>query len=1001
MGPIQLETGRPVPQADASRVDAHALERALRGAVAGEVRFDRVSRALYSTDASVYQIQPLGVVVPRTREDIITTVRLCHEFRCPLTVRGGGTSQAGQAVGGGVILDTSKYVNRVLDVDVERRTARVEPGIVLDELNARLKPHNLRFAPDISTASRATLGGMMANNSAGARSVLYGITLHHVLEQEVVFADGSVARLKDLTRRELDAVCNEESIHGRGCRVVRDLAATHTAEIDRRYPKLLRRVAGYNLNEFAKPDQPFNLSRLMVGSEGTLGVVLEATIRLVPLPNAKSVMAIEFAGLLEALEAAPLILRHNPSAVEVMDKFILDYTKQNAELQRKRQAFISGDPGALLCVEFYADNAADLPARMSALEADLESHSYGYRCFHAIDPAVQAGIWSVREAGLGLSMAMKDDNKSLSFVEDTAVEPAQLRDFIERFLHIVRAHDTSAGVYAHASVGCLHVRPVVNLKTEAGVRTFESLANAVSDLVLEFGGALSGEHGDGLVRSPFMRKMFGPELYDAFREIKRTFDPHGILNPGKIVDAPPLTANLRYGPGYRAHTPPTWFDYSAWGGMSGAVEMCSGLGVCRKTLEGTMCPSFMATREEAHSTRGRANTLRLVMAGRLDESGLGNEGVREVLDLCLECRACKAECPVGVDVARFKSEFLADYWKRHGTPLRARALGHVHALSRWASRIPGMANALIGSSLGRVMNARLLGLHPDRSLPRWAPRTLESQWGGDSGHRSFRLQTEEATSGVFLFNDTFTNYFHPEIGLAARDVMKATGVPIRLAANICCGRPLISQGLLKEARELATRNTRYLASLLGRLEGGHDAGADGERRVRLQPDLVFLEPSCLSAMREDVPALLRDHEQQQALQVARACLSFEEFLDRHAAEGRPLPLRNGPTRVLLHGHCHQKSMGGVASAKALLARIPGTTVTDLDAGCCGMAGSFGYAREHFEVSRQIGERRLLPAARGLAPGEVLVAAGTSCRQQVADFTGVRALHPAELLRSLL
>jgi FAD/FMN-containing dehydrogenase len=763
MMPLTIEPGRPVPQADASRVDAGMLENRLRSAIAGEVRFDRISRALYSTDASVYQIEPLGVVVARNRDDIITTVRLCHEFRCPLTLRGGGTSQAGQAVGGGVILDTSKYVNRVLEVDVERRTARVEPGIVLDELNAQLKPHNLRFAPDISTASRATLGGMMANNSAGARSVLYGITLHHVLEQHVVFADGSVAHLRDLTPQELDAACGDESLYGRGCRTVRELAAAHAAEIDRRYPKLLRRVAGYNLNEFAKRDQPFNLSRLMVGSEGTLGVVLDATIRLVPLPKAKAVMAIEFAGLLEALEAAPLILRHRPSAVEVMDKFILDYTKQNAELQRRRQAFIAGDPGALLCVEFYADEAAELPPRLRALEDDLTSHGYGYRYFHALDAAAQAGIWSVREAGLGLSMAMKDDNKSLSFVEDTAVEPERLRDFIDRFLGIVRAHGTSAGVYAHASVGCLHVRPVVNLKTEAGVRAFESLATAVSDLVLEFGGALSGEHGDGLVRSPFMRKMFGPVLYEAFREIKRTFDPHGILNPGKIVDAPPLTANLRYGPAYRSHTPQTWFDYSAWGGLSGAVEMCSGLGACRKTLDGTMCPSYMATREEAHSTRGRANTLRLVMAGRIDESGLGDEGVREVLDLCLECRACKAECPVGVDVARFKSEFLADYWQRHGTPLRARALGHVHALSGWASRMPGIANALIGSGLGRMVNARLLGLHPDRPLPRWAHHTLEALWD----LKPASAPKPEGRRRVFLFNDTFTNYFHPGIGLAA------------------------------------------------------------------------------------------------------------------------------------------------------------------------------------------------------------------------------------------
>ena len=981
MALIPIEPGAPVPQADAARVDAAGLERALRASIAGEVRFDAVSRTLYSTDASVYQITPLGVVVARTREDIVRTVRLCHEFRCPLTLRGGGTSQAGQTVGPGLILDTSKHVNRLLEVDPVRRIARVEPGIVLDELNAHLRPYGLRFAPDISTASRATLGGMMANNSAGARSVLYGITLHHVLEQHVVFADGSLGHLRDLSPAGLDDAAAGESLHAQACRTVRRLAAECAPEIERRYPRLLRRVGGYNLNEFADPERPFNLARLIVGSEGTLAVIVEATVRLVPLPKAKAVMAIEFAGLLEALEATPLILRHRPSAVEVMDKFILDYTRQNAELERRRRSFIEGDPGALLCVEFYGDDAAELPPRLEALERELRSANYGYRYFHAVDAASQARIWSLREAGLGLSMAMKDDNKSLSFVEDTAVAPERLRDFIARFLDVVRQHGTTAGVYAHASVGCLHVRPVVNLKTADGVARFESIASAVADLVLEFGGALSGEHGDGLVRSPFMRKMYGPVLYDAFREIKRTFDPRGILNPGKIVDAPPLTANLRYGPGYRTRSPQTFFDYGPWGGMSGAVEMCSGLGVCRKTLDGTMCPSYMVTREEAHSTRGRANTLRLVMAGRLAESGLGDEGVREVLDLCLECRACKAECPVGVDVARFKSEFLADYWSRHGTPLRARALGAVPALSAWASRAPSIANALAGNRLVRRMNEAILGIDRRRPMPRWAARTLAALWK-DGGRRNGAARSED---DVFLFNDTFTNYYHPAVGLAAADVLEAGGIGVGLAAHVCCGRPLISQGLLAQARDLAAKNTRLLHPLLAR-------GAT----------FVFLEPSCLSALREDVPALLRGDEQRRAAQVADACVLFEEYLERGLATGAiRLPLRADARGVLLHGHCHQKSLGALAPARMLLERIPGARVVDLDNGCCGMAGSFGYAREHFDVSRQIGERRLLPAVRAMKADDILVAAGTSCRQQVADFTGVTALHPAELLRSLL
>ena len=598
---------------------------------------------------------------------------------------------------------------------------------------------------------------------------------------------------------------------------------------------------------------------------------------------------------------------------------------------------------------------------------------FGYRYHRALDAAAQSAIWSVREAALGLSMAMKGDAKSLSFVEDTAVPPEKLRDYIDRFLALVRAHGTSAGVYAHASVGCLHVRPVINMKTEAGVRQFEAIASASADLVLEFGGALSGEHGDGLVRSPFMEKMFGPALYEAFRHIKRTFDPDGILNPGKIVDAPPITANLRYGPSYRIAQPVTFFDYSDHDGMPGAVEMCSGLGVCRKTLDGTMCPSFMATREEKHSTRGRANALRLAMAGQLGEAGLGDEGVREVLDLCLECRACKAECPVGVDVARFKSEFLADYWQRHGTPLKARVLGNVHAMSRWGSRFAPLSNTIARSAAVRWLNERLVGIDRRRMPPAWATRTFVQ-------HLADRAPTPSPS--VSLFNDTFTNYYNPGIGLAALNVLETLGYGVQLAPNACCGRPLISQGLLADARRQAALNV--------------------ERLHQSDQPLVFLEPSCLSAIREDVPSLLRGEAQRRAQHVAERAVLFEEFVEQEWAAGRAqLSLRRGPSQILLHGHCHQKAMGTLAPAKALLARIPGSAVVDLDAGCCGMAGSFGYARDHFDVSKAIGERRLLPAVRSRPADSIVVASGVSCRHQIHDFTGTQAMHAAELVRSLI
>jgi len=955
-----------------------ALEQDLVRSITGEVRFDPVSRALYSTDASVYQIEPLGVVVPRTRDDMVRAVEIARRHGVSITARGGGTSQAGQAIGAGLQLDTSKYLNRILEVNAAERWAWVEPGVVLDELNAQLRPLGFRFAPDISTASRATIGGMIANNSSGARSVMYGKTIDHVLELHAILADGSQAHLRPLDRAALDEACAGTDAAAACYRTVRQVADACRDEIGRRFPKVLRRVGGYNLDAFTDPAKPFNLAKMIVGFEGPLALVTSAKVALVPLPAAKAVLTIEFAELLDALGTTPLVLRHRPSAVEVMDRFILDHAKESPALDAMRRSILVTEPGALLCVEMYADRAEDLPPRLEALERDLAAS--GVRCqWRRFTGPDQARIWSLRESALGLSMAMKGDAKSLSFVEDTAVAPEKLRDYIDRFLAIVRRHGTSAGVYAHASVGCLHVRPVVNMKTADGIAKFEAIANDVADLVLEFGGALSGEHGDGMVRGPFTKKMFGPLLYEAFRTVKRAFDPDGVFNPGKIIDTPPLTDNLRYGAAYETADPPTHFDYSEFGGLGRAVEMCSGLGACRKKLDGTMCPSYMATREEKHSTRGRANTLRLAMAGRLGEAGLGDEGVHDVLDLCLECRACKAECPVGVDVARFKSEFLADYYRRHGTPLGARAIAHIHAISKLGRALAPLSNAIAGSSVGRWLNEQLLGIDRRRTPPPFAARTFEHLF------RQTFPNPEPRAPAVTLFADTFTNFNRPDIGLAAVDVLRAAGIYVRVEPHGCCGRPMISKGLLDDARRAAERNVEAL----------HAVASRGER-------ILFLEPSCLSAVREDAPSLLRGDAQRKARSIGDACLLFEEYVEQEWSAGRlTLDLKAGPPNILLHGHCHQKAMGLLPPTRALLARIPSATIVDLDAGCCGMAGSFGYAKEHYDVSRQIGERKLLPAARALSGSDVLVAPGTSCREQVAHFAGVRALHPAELLQSLL
>jgi FAD/FMN-containing dehydrogenase/Fe-S oxidoreductase len=961
-----------------------SLQRELEKAVDGEVRFDAVSRALYSTDASVYRIEPLGVVIPKSAEAVIAAVNLAAAHGMAITPRGGGTSQAGQSIGSGLVLDTSKYLNRVIEINPDGMWARVEPGVVLDELNAALRPHHLRFAPDVSSASRATIGGMMANNSSGARSVLYGKTIDHVLEQRVVLADGRLAHFRPLDRQQASAATAGDTIEARAYRAIPELGVQHAGEIARRFPKVLRRVGGYNLDAFVDPDSPIDLTRIMVGSEGTLGFIVDAKIRLVPLPKQKSVLTLEFAQLLDALGATPAILAHGPSAVEVMDDFILSHAKSHPGLDAQRRSMISADGSSLLCVEFYADTIDELRSRMAAAERDLAPLK-PVKMRQVIDPASQQAIWSFREAALGLSTAMKTDDKAISFVEDTAVAPEKLRDYIERFIAIVRRHRTRAGVYAHASVGCLHVRPVVNLKTADGVAQFEAIANEVAELVLEFGGALSGEHGDGLVRGAFNERMFGSELYQAFRQVKKTFDPNGLFNPGRIVDTPPITSHLRYGAGYSTPSPATFFDFSDFNGVGRAVEMCSGVGLCRKTREGTMCPSYMVTREEAHSTRGRANTLRLAMAGQLGDARLSDEGVHEVLDLCLECRACKSECPVGVDVARFKSEFLAGYWERHGLSPAAHVFGGAAGAAALGSRFAPLSNMLANHPLSRWAAEKITGLDRRRSLPRWTRNTLRKQITPGTGSPSTALRAGREPAAALLFADTFTNYADPEIGLAALEVLNAAGIGTGLAPNVCCGRPLISQGRLSEARRLAAANVHAL----------YDAAERGHA-------LVFVEPSCLSAVREDAPDLLRGELQRRARVVARQAVLFEAFLEGECAAGRAtLDLQPGPADVLLHPHCHQRSMGLAAPARALLSRIPSARVVDLDAGCCGMAGSFGYTRDHYEVSKAIADRKLVPAAKAMRDGSVLVAAGTSCRHQVHDFAGVAAVHPAVLLRSLL
>jgi FAD/FMN-containing dehydrogenase/Fe-S oxidoreductase len=941
------------------------LERELRKVVEGDVRFDDYSRLLYATDASMYQVEPIGVVMPRSAADVHAVLELANRYNVPVLPRGGGTSLAGQTVNHAVVLDFSRYMNRVLEVDPDGLWCRVQPGLVQDELNAHVRPLGLLFGPDTSTSNRATIGGMCGNNSAGSHSIAYGKTLDHVFELTCLLADGSEVVLRDLTPDELEAKSRGDGLEGQIYREVRRLVGAHADEIRARNPRIMRRVSGYNLDEFLK-SQPFGLHRLAVGSEGTLVVVTEMKMRLVPKPKHTALDVVHYATLEEALESSPDLLTTGPYAVELTDKLILDLARDNFE-QRQRMGFVQGNPAAIMIVEYAGETEAEVRAKVETLERLRARKRMGYAAHQAFDPAEQQSIWKLRKAGLGLLLGLKGDKKPIAFVEDTAVDPAKLPAFIARFREILGRHDAGAGYYGHCSVGCLHIRPLINLKDAGEIRKMQRIAEEITALVLEFQGALSGEHGDGRARSPFNETLYGPRLYDAFRQVKRAFDPKGVLNPGNIVDSPPMTESLRYGAGYTTWEPQTLLDFSGQGGFAAAVEMCNGIGVCRKKLEGTMCPSYMATLDEEHSTRGRANALRAVLSGRRPASDFTGRRLYEVLDLCLECKACKAECPANVDMAKLKYEFLAHYYRANGLPLRNRLFGHIHRLARWGSALAPVSNWLAGTAPHRWLLERLAGIDRRRPLPAFAATPFSSWFA------RHRAEGTGERGEVVLFHDTFNTYQTPEVAIAATRLLERLGYRVVLPDRRCCGRPMISKGLLAEARDLAAYNVARLAP-----------------HARAGRAIVGLEPSCLLTLRDEYVDLLRSED---ARLVARQSLLLEEFLQREKA----LPAASGNGRkALLHGHCHQKAQVGTAPTVAVL-KSAGYQVSEVDAGCCGMAGSFGFEAEHYDLSLQIANRRLVPAVKATAADVAVCAPGISCRQQIAHTTGRQAKHPAELL----
>ena len=967
------------------------LEHELRTAIRGDVRFDAGSRLLYSTDASMYQMEPVGVVIPRDADDVRAAIELAGRHHVAVLPRGGGTSLTGQTVNNALVLDFSRHLDRVLEVNTEELWARVQPGLVQDNLNHHVRPLGLLFGPDTSTSNRATLGGMLGNNSGGSHSIAYGLTVEHVIELTTLLADGSRVVFGEVTPGEFAAKCRAPGLEGQIYREIARIRETYAAEIQARYPAHWRRVSGYNLNVLvgagsARPGRTeggliqarpgsatLNVARLIVGSEGTLVTVLEAKVRLVRRPKATALEVIHYRDIQEALESSQSILETGPYAVELTDKMILDLARNNIE-QSQRMAFVQGDPAAIMIVEYAGDTDAEVRAKVETLEARRQRERFGYAAHAAHDAGEQQSIWKLRKAGLGLLLGMKGDKKPIAFVEDTAVEPRHLAEFVTRFREIFAKHDTVGAYYGHCSVGCLHIRPVIDLKTPRGLEQVRTIADEIADLVVRFGGTLSSEHGDGRARSPFLERMYGPRIMQAFRELKRAFDPDNRMNPGNIVAPAGLTDHLRYGTQYTTWEPTTLLDFSEQGGFAASVEMCNGVGACRKTLEGTMCPSYMATKDEEHSTRGRANALRAVLSGRLPPAEFTGRRLYEVMDLCLECKGCKAECPANVDMAKLKYEFLHHYYQANGLPLRNRLFGRIARMNRLGSRMPALVNWVSGLTPSRWALEKLAGIDRRRPLPSLAAQTF-TDWFAR------RVPPAAAPRGeVVLFNDTFTTYNVPEIAQAAVEVLEAAGYRVVLVDRKCCGRPLISKGMLAEAREHAAWNVARLAPY-----------------ARRGVSIVGLEPSCLLTLRDETVDLVRTDD---ARAVARQSFLFEEFLLRERARGLVLAFDGNGRKALLHGHCHQKALVGTAPTVGAL-RWAGFAVEEVDSGCCGMAGSFGFEREHYDISVALGNRRLAPAVKAAPLETEIVAPGISCRQQIQHLAGRRAKHPAEVLREAL
>jgi FAD/FMN-containing dehydrogenase/Fe-S oxidoreductase len=953
----------------ASVIDADALEAELKSRVRGQVRFDRGSRALYATDASNYRQVPIGVVVPRDADDVSAAVAVCAERRAPILARGGGTSLAGQCCNAAVVLDFSRHMDRVLEIDPERRVARVEPGVVLDDLRSAAERHHLTFGPDPATHSRCTLGGMIGNNSCGVHSVMAGRTADNVQELSILTSDGHRLRVGPTEEPALEQICAGT---GRGAeihRALRGIRERHADEIRRRYPDIPRRVSGFNLDELL-PERGFHVARALVGSEGTCAIVLEATLHLVESPRHRALLVLGYPDVCAAADAVPDLMRRSPIGLEAIDDRLIGCMRRKG--LRTRDVALLPEGGGWLLVEFGAESAREAES-LARRAAGARGRGMSSRVF--AEPEVQHRIWRIRESGLGATANVPGLNDTWPGWEDAAVPPERLGDYLRDFRRLLDRYGYGCSLYGHFGQGCVHVRIDFDLTTREGIDRGMAFIGDAADVVLRYGGSLSGEHGDGQARAAFLERMFGSGLVTAMREFKAAFDPAGLMNPGKVVDAFRPDENLRLGAAYAPWSPPTRFAYRGdHGSFPRAALRCVGIGECRRTSGGTMCPSWRATREEEHSTRGRARLLfELLQRDVIGRDGWREKSVKEALDLCLACKGCKSDCPVAVDMATYKAEFLSHYYARRLRPRSAYAFGLVYWWSRAAARAPRLANALSQAPVLRDVAALAAGMARQRRIPVFAREpftTWHRRRGGAGG----------AGPEVLLWPDTFNNHFHPGTARAALEVMAAAGAHVRLPPRpLCCGRPLYDYGML----DLAKRQLRQVLSAL-------------RHEIRSGVPVVVLEPSCAAVFRDEMKDLLPDDAD--AARLAGNVLLFSEWVERHAPDGLLRPLGRD---ALVQVHCHHKSVLGRDAHDALLERL-GLDVAEPEEGCCGMAGAFGFeAGRRHEVSVLCGERALLPAARAAGPRTLVVADGFSCREQIAQGSGRAALHVAEVARMAL